>query len=425
MTLTKLIDLSVTNLFLIAFLSNMKLALTALFCCVVVCACTKLSIGNDYTPAQLKPRQQGLYAQDFAQQQTKYNAALAKIKESPDEPGNYSALAKVYMYEARVTGEHPYYYPAALSALEAAMQKDEKNLEAMTLKTSVLLSLHRFAEARELANRLTVDVPGTSAAYGMLCDANVELGRYTEAVTAADRMMALRPGLEAYARVSYLREIHGDKEGAIDAMRMAVKAGLPGTEDAAWTRTTFGNVLFQQGMIAEAEQQYQLARLERENYPFALAGIASVRHAQKRYDEAMILLDTALAMIPEVSFMEKKAEIQQERGDLDGMKASLASIEQMMNEDEQAGHVNHSDRALLYAKFNYKSDVALEHARKDIAMRPDNITSQFAMAYALYRNGKFSDAKTYMDKALRMKTQNAEMQACSVLIQKSLPTASK
>ncbi len=402
----------------------MKLALTTILCCVVLCACTKLSIGDDYTPAQLKPRQQGLYAQDFASQQKKFNEAASKIKQSPDEPGVYSALAKVYMYEARVTGEHPYYYPAALTALDVALDKNSKDLEALTLKTSVLLSLHRFAEARELAERLTVDVAGTSAAYGMLCDANVELGRYDEAVAAADRMMAMRPGLEAYARVSYLREIHGDNEGALEAMRMAVKAGLPGTEDAAWTRTTFGNVLFNQGMIAEAEVQYQLARMERENYPFALAGIASVRQSQQQFDEALTLLDTALAMVPEVSFVEKKAEIQQERGDVEGMKASLAIIEQMMNEDEQAGHVNHSDRALLYAKFNYKSDVALAHARKDIATRPDNITSQYAMAYTLYRNGKFTEAKTYMDKALRMKTRNAEMQACSVLIHKSLQHAS-
>lgn len=402
----------------------MKFALTALLCCVVLCACTKLSIGDDYTPAQLKPRLQGLYAQDFASQQKKYDDAVAKIKQSPNEPGVYSALAQVYMYEARVTGDHPYYYPAALTALDVAIDQNSKDFEALTLKTSVLLSLHRFAEAHELAKRLTVDVAGTSAAYGMLCDANVELGRYDEAVAAADRMMAMRPGLEAYARVSYLREIYGDNEGAIEAMRLAVKAGLPGTEDAAWTRTTFGNVLFAHGKIAEAEEQYQLARMERLNYPFALAGIASVRQTQQQFEEAITLLDTALAMVPEISFVEKKAEIQQERGDTEGLKASLAIIEQMMNEDEQAGHVNHSDRALVYAKFSYKSDVALAHARKDIAMRPDNITSQYAMAYALYRNGKFIEAKTYMDKALRMKTRNTEMQACSELINKSLQHAS-
>lgn len=397
----------------------MKLSITVLICCVVLCACTKLSMGDDYTPAQLKPRQQGLYAQDFAGQQTKYADALAKIKQSPNAPENYSALAKVYMYEARVTGEHPYYYPAALAALEQAIERDKKNTEALTLKTSVLLSLHRFAEARVLAQQLTVDVAGSSAAYGMLCDANVELGYYADAVKAADRMMAMRPGLEAYARVSYLREIHGDNDGAIDAMRMAVKAGLPGTEDAAWTRTTFGNLLYHQGKIAEAEEQYQLARLERIDYPFALAGIASIRQCEQNYDEAMQLLDAAQKMVPEVSFVEMKAEIEQARGNTAGVTSLLATIDTMMNEDEQAGHVNHSDRALLYARFNYKSEAALEHARKDIAMRPDNITSQYAMAYTLYRNGKFDEAQKYMNKALRMNTRNADMLVTAALIERS------
>ncbi|MDZ4745104.1 MAG: hypothetical protein SGJ05_03780 [bacterium] len=402
----------------------MKLSTTFLLSLIVVlCSCTKMPFADTYAPAELKQRQNGLYVQDFASQQKKFNDVMAKIKASPDVPSNYTALAQVYMYEARVTGEHPYYYPAALAALDEAIEIDKKNTEALSLKTSVLLSLHRFAEAHTLAKQLTVDVAGSSAAYGMLCDANVELGYYADAVKAADRMMAMRPGLEAYARVSYLREIHGDNDGAIDAMRMAVKAGLPGTEDAAWTRTTFGNVLFHQGKIAEAEEQYQLARLERTDYPFALAGLASVRQSQKRSDEAMQLLDAAIKMVPEVSFVEKKAEIEQERGNADGVTALLAEIETMMNEDEQAGHINYSDRALLYSRFNYKPEVALENARKDIAIRPDNITSQYAMAYALYRNGKSIEAKTYMDKALRMKTRNADMLAVASLInskQKSL-----
>lgn len=401
----------------------MKLLLTSILCCVVLSACSKLTFGDVYTPAQLKPRKHGLFVNDFTIQQKKFNQTIASITESPDVSKNYAALAQIYMYEARVTGEHPYYYPAALAALEKALDLDDKNAYALTLKTSVLLSLHHFAEARVLAQRLTVDMVGSHSVYGMLCDANVELGMYTEAVRAVDQMIALRPGLESYARISYLRELHGDNAGAIDAMRMAVQAGMPGTEDAAWTRTTFGNVLLHQGLTSEAEAQYQLARFERADYPFALAGIASVRTTQQRYDEALQLLDTALALVPEVSFMEKKAEVFRLRGDSAALLNALTTIEAMMNEDEQAGHVNYSDRALLYARFNYKPAVSLASARKDIAMRPDNITSEYAMAYALYRNGNTAEAKRYMDKALRLKTQNLEMLALASLINQSASRA--
>jgi hypothetical protein len=38
-------------------------------------------------------------------------------------------------------------------------------------------------------------------------DGNVEMGNYDSAVAFADKMVALRPDLTSYSRVSYLREI--------------------------------------------------------------------------------------------------------------------------------------------------------------------------------------------------------------------------
>ena len=38
-------------------------------------------------------------------------------------------------------------------------------------------------------------------------------------------MLDLKPNLSAYARVSYFRELDGDLDGAVEAMRLAVSAG--------------------------------------------------------------------------------------------------------------------------------------------------------------------------------------------------------
>ena len=56
-------------------------------------------------------------------------------------------------------------------------------------------------------------------------DALVELGEYDEAVRVSDQLQSLKPGLSSYSRVSYLRELHGDHAGAIEAMQMAANAG--------------------------------------------------------------------------------------------------------------------------------------------------------------------------------------------------------
>ncbi len=43
-----------------------------------------------------------------------------------------------------------------------------------------------------------------------------------------NRMVSIRPDIRSYSRISYLREIHGDIPGAIEAMELAVEAGAPG-----------------------------------------------------------------------------------------------------------------------------------------------------------------------------------------------------
>lgn len=349
--------------------------------------CSKNPFSDVYKPAELHARKSGLYEQDFRMQQQKYAAAVALLEERPNDVKPYAELAKIYMTEARVTGEHPYYYPVAIHAIDHGLKHHEHDAELLMLKTSVLLSLHHFAEARTLATDLVTRAPNTAPIYGMLVDANVELGYYDQAIRAADKMMSIRPGLESYARVSHLREIHGDTVGALEAMKMAVQAGMPGTDEAAWTRSTYGTLLFNAGMHAQAEEQFMLARLERNNYPFALAGLARLRRASKDYTSARALLDSAFAMMPEVSFLEEKAMVAADQGSKAEEMALLAQIETMLNEDEAAGHNNDAERAVIYAKHGYKLDDALKHAQREVSMRPKNKTAQQALAMVQQASG--------------------------------------
>ena len=58
--------------------------------------------------------------------------------------------------------------------------------------------------------------------YGMLTDANIELGKYAEAEKSAQWMLDLRPGnIPALTRAAYLRELFGDIEGALELMQQA------------------------------------------------------------------------------------------------------------------------------------------------------------------------------------------------------------
>src|SRR5205807_8990054 len=82
--------------------------------------------------------------------------------------------------------------------------------------------------------------PARPTAYGVLVDALVELGRYDEATAAAQVMTDMRPDLSSYSRISYLRELHGDTNGAMAAMRLAIQAGPLRSEATAWCDVQLG-----------------------------------------------------------------------------------------------------------------------------------------------------------------------------------------
>src|SRR5437870_4778016 len=127
-----------------------------------------------------------------------------------------------------------------MNCINLVLKGDAENFEALTYKSMIFLSQHHFSDGLNVATKAEHMYPYNAFIYGILTDANVELGNYPEALKTADKMISIRPDIRSYSRVSYLREIHGDIPGAIEAMKLAVGAGEPGTEGTEWTRVQLG-----------------------------------------------------------------------------------------------------------------------------------------------------------------------------------------
>ena len=235
------------------------------------------------------------------------------IRKKPTDQKKKLLLALAYMQEARVTGEHPHYYPLASDLLDDVIESApaDKNLlfEAMVAKATVQLSLHQFEEALRTAQRAEKIDTTTASLYGVFCDAYVELGDYAKAIAAADRMTSIRPDIRSYSRISYLREIHGDTPGAIEAMKEAIASGVPGLEQTAWARITLGGLHESIGNLNEAEMQYRLALAERPNYAFAIGALGRIEAKRKNYDKSIELLKEASEIMPEFSFQQEMAHV--------------------------------------------------------------------------------------------------------------------
>uniref|UniRef100_UPI003CEB1EA6 tetratricopeptide repeat protein n=1 Tax=Hymenobacter sp. B1770 TaxID=1718788 RepID=UPI003CEB1EA6 len=302
----------------------------------------------------------------------------AKLRQDPNDHQSRLLLAQAYLQEGRVTGDHPYYDAAALQLLEQVLADQPDNFDALCSQASLCLTQHHFAQGLALAERAAKINPYSAYVYGLLCDAHVELGHYDEAVRMADRMNQVRPDLRAYARVSYLRELHGDVPGAIQAMGMATEAGYVGLEQTEWTRVQLGQLHENRGELDQAENLYQQSLQVRPFYAYALAGLSRVAAARRDYPAAIKYLEQARATVKDYAFADELADLYRLHGqpaEAEKMAkesiAMLAGAAQEADENEQLGH--YADRELAYAYVKTgELDWALKHAQIEYERRPDN-----------------------------------------------------
>ena len=323
-------------------------------------------------------------------------------------------LAQIFVNEARVTGEHGHYYPAALKMVNQALDINkglDKNLEflALSTKASVQLSQHDFGDALETAKRAININPHNAQIYGALVDANVELGNYKAAVAASDQMNKIRPDLRSYSRVSYLREIHGDVEGAIKAMEMAVKAGYPGYESTAWARLTLGEIQQRYGDTEAARTQYETILKERPNYPFAIAALGDLALEAKDYPKAEKLLKEAANIIPEVGYYVSLAKLYKATGRKEEMRSTEEEIFVMLQDDVDSGHNMDLEYASFYRDQMGDYEKALEYTKREYEKRPKNIDVNRMMAALMQEQGRKAEAQPYLEVAASTNSNHPEL----------------
>ena len=358
-------------------------------------------------------------AQEWQKTREKVDELKKKLAKDPNDVKVRLQIATIYLAEARITGEHPYYYPAVLKILDGVLYLNPNNFEATTYKSSVKMSQHQFSEARDLAEAARKINPSNAYVYGVLVDANVELGDYKQAIAMSDKMQALKPSLESYSRASYLREIYGDFEGSISAMKLAVEAGMPGSEPFCWSKKTLAYLYESTGQLDKAQQQYDDILVVRPSYAFAFGGQARIMKANKQYDKALELLDKAAKIMPEFSFHEEMAEIYDLQGNHEKALNKYEEVAKMLDQDAKSGHAVDLELCKLYTKAG-KMDLALKHGLIEYKKRPKNIDVNHAMAVVSFKNNDFKKAKEYISVAMSTGSKDPELLMDAGKIDKSL-----
>ena len=330
-----------------------------------------------------------------------------QILQHPEVVRNYVELAQVMMQLAGTTADEMHHAAEADGLIAEALRRDPDNYYALVLKASSLNTLHRFEEARTLAEELIARHDGHAHNYGTLVDALVELGEYEQAVDVCDRMLSLRPGLPSYSRASYLRELHGDSRGAIEAMRMAADAGATGSEERAWALHQLGNLYLNENQPDKAAFLFAGILEERPGYARALRALARVHLVKGDYAEAIEQLEDVYAAAPNAGDLELLAEAYRAAGKTQKLASAVQEIARIYRDTETLGE----NVDLEYADFLSDLDVdvgeALRRARKAYERRPDHLHSLETYAWALYRNDRAAEAIPYVERAMRLNTVDA------------------
>ena len=388
-----------------------------------LCACSEPAAPHDTSANVPELLDRGSAIQngkEWERVQNDYVAAREALRLDSTDVQARVDLARVYILEARVTGEHGHYYPAALRVLEGALRQNEltpdERYQALTMLASVQLSQHEFADALQTSQQAVRLNPYAAVGYGAIVDSYVELGRYEDAVAAADKMIQVKPDLRSYARVSYLREIHGKVDEALQSMRLALDAGYPGTEEAAWVRLTLGDILKTYGRTEEAEAQYEMALEDRPDYPFAEAALADLAADRGDYAEAERLLDKATAAIPEVGFYSPLVPIYRATDRREEAEATLAEVMEMLQDDVDHGHNMNLEYADVHVNLTGDYDAALQYTQREYDRRPDNIDVNRVLATVYYLRGDYPAARQHADAAARTGSRHPELRVVDGLL---------
>lgn len=223
--------------------------------------------------------------------------AQALLQTHPDEPRALTDLGIAYLSRARETAD-PAFYTLADRALSRSSRLVPDDLRTMVGVGVLQLSRHEFGAALALGNRATAAYPDSAEALGVVVDAQVELGRYPDAVRSAQAMLDRKPNLASLSRVSYLRELYGDPAGAIAAMTQARTAGSGSASDLAYVSVLLGDLLRGQNRLGEAAASYQAALASVPAYTPAAVGLARIDAARGNLASADRRLQGAVTTLP-------------------------------------------------------------------------------------------------------------------------------
>jgi tetratricopeptide (TPR) repeat protein len=319
-----------------------------------------------------------------------------------DDALNHWTLGAHYLDRASITGDVND-YKAARSVLEKASQTNGGNPSVDIPLASARLGLHDFSGAIEVLEPHLLD-PTALSIYG---DATLGFGEVDDARTSYQRLTRIAPEDPAVTvRSASLEWQTGASKAAIDlaakAADQAADSGLDGRA-LAFYRAYHGLLLFESGQFDAALPVLQDAVDLDPTFLSPKIELAHVLAARGDLGGGIALLEEVLSFGPDADAAVVLGDLYTLAGDREAAEASYQGLDEAA---AQAPEAYRRDVSLFLSNHDRSPQRALELAEADLEARHDS-GAYDTLAWALYRNGRFEEAREASDRALGMGTSDA------------------
>jgi tetratricopeptide (TPR) repeat protein len=194
-----------------------------------------------------------------------------RIGEDPTGAEDRMRLAALLLQRARETGSYGDVLRADTVARAAMRARPQRSGRAAVLLASSLMAQHRFADAYAVARRADESSPGIPGYQALRGEVALELGRYDEARTLFEGVLAAGGAVDASvaARVARWEEITGRSDRARVRLAAAVRAAVAesdaAAEQRAWFRLRLADHDLRHGRLAIADSLLRAALVDAPN----------------------------------------------------------------------------------------------------------------------------------------------------------------
>ncbi len=323
----------------------------------------------------------------------------ARVQADPNDPATQRDLGLALLQRVRETADPSLYAPAEAS-LRRALELSPDDVLVLVGLGGLQLGRHEFALALDTGESAVEAFPDYGPAHGVVVDALVELGRYDEATTEVKRMVTLSADLPSLARLSYVRELHGDLSGALQAMQEAAASPGLASENTAYVTALLGNLLVANGDPDGAKVAYETALALVPNHAPSIAGLGRLAVGQGDLAAAATKFERAAAILPLPEYVIALGEVHAAAGDKDAANQSFELARAEIALFQASGVTVDLELALFEADHGDPAR-ALSLAEAAYARTP-TVRAADAVAWALHRLGRDGAAKPHADEALRL-----------------------